>query len=124
MADSIVLRPELREMLENNTGQDSRTLNDLVNEAVSQYAYRLQREKIERETAAYERMHSSIRDQFLGQWVAIHNGYLVDHDCDLAVLHRRVRERFGRTAVLLRQVRESPVDEIWRRTRSTGRITP
>jgi hypothetical protein len=97
-------------------------LNDLVNEAVSQYAYRLQREKIERETAAYERMHNSIRDRFLGQWVAIHNGHLVDHDCDLAALHRRVRERFGRTAVLLRQVRESPVEEIRLRTRSTGRI--
>ncbi|HEY7067567.1 MAG TPA: DUF5678 domain-containing protein [Chloroflexota bacterium] len=121
MADAIVLRPELREMLENNAEHDSRTLNDLVNDAVREYAYRLQREKIDREAEAYTRLHCGLRDKFLGQWVAIHDGQLVDHDADSGALYHRIRAKFGRTAVLIRRVSERPDDEIWIRTPSTGK---
>jgi hypothetical protein len=62
MADAIVLRPDLREALENTAEQEARTLDDLVNEAVGQYVFRLQQKKIEREAAAYERMHPDLRD--------------------------------------------------------------
>jgi hypothetical protein len=122
MADGIVLRPNLRETLERNAEQESRTLNDLVNEAVSQYVHRLEQEKILREAEAYERMHSDLRARFLGQWVAVHNQQLVDHDSDQQALYRRVREQFGHTAVLMRRVGETPVETIWLRTRSTGKL--
>jgi predicted DNA-binding protein len=121
MADVIVLRPDLREALENTAEQEARTLSDLVNEAVDEYVFRLQQKKIDREVKAYERLHPDLRERFLGQWVAIHEGQLVDHDSDQRALYHRLRERFGRTSVLMKQVRESPIDEIWWRTPSTGK---
>src|SRR5690348_12440163 len=106
MADVIVLRPDLREALENTAEQEARTLSDLVNEAVDEYVFRLQQKKIDREVKAYERLHPDLRERFLGQWVAIHEGQLVDHDSDQRALYHRLRERFGRTSVLMKQVRE------------------
>ena len=76
MADVIVLRPDLREALENTAEQEARTLSDLVNEAVDEYVFRLQQKKIDREVKAYERLHPDLRERFLGQWVAIHEGQL------------------------------------------------
>ena len=124
MTDAIVLRPDLREALERSAERESRTLNDIVNEAVSLYVHRMQQEKIDREAEAYKRMYNTLRDRFLGRWVAIHNQQVIDHDSDSQALYRRVRQRFGRTSVLIRQVSERPVDEIWMRTPATGKQTP
>ena len=124
MADGIVLRDDLREILESNALQESRSLNDIVNEAVGLYVHRMQQAKIDREVEAYERMHSKLRDRFLGQWVAIHDQQLVDYDADREPLYRRIRNRFGRTSVLIRRVSESPIHEIWMRTPSTGKRAP
>ncbi len=121
MADPIVLRPDLCEALERNAEEESRTVSDLVNEAVSEYVFHLQQKKIEREAAAYEQMHPDLRERFLGQWVAIHDGQLVDHDSDRMALYRRVRARFPHTAILVHRVVETPFETIWMRTRSTGK---
>ena len=40
------------------------------------------RAAMQREIAAYEAMHSTLVPQFLGYYVAIHQGHLVDHDLD------------------------------------------
>ena len=124
MADGIVLRADLREALESSAAGESRTLNDLVNDAVDLYLHRLQQEKIDREAAAYERLHAQLRDEFRGQWVAIHDQQLVDHDPDSEPLYRRVRERYGRTSVLIRRVADSPTEEVWMRTPERGKRAP
>ena len=38
-------------------------------------------------------------------------------------LYRRVRAKYGQIAVLLRQVKEQPYEEIWLRTPSTSKVT-
>jgi len=124
MTDAIVLRPDLREVLERSAERESRTLNDIVNEAVGLYVHRMQQAKIDREAEAFERMYGSLRGKFSGKWAAVHNQQLVDHDSDSQALYRRVRKKFGRTSVLIRQVSERPVDEIWMRTPATGKRTP
>jgi hypothetical protein len=124
MADTIVLRSDLQEVLESAAARESRTLNDVVNEALGWYVQRLQEEKIDREAAAYERLHGSLRDRFSGRWVAIHNQQVVDNDSDHQALYHRVRNIFGRTPVLIRRVTESPIAEIWMRTPSTGKQSP
>jgi hypothetical protein len=43
----------------------------------------------------------------LGEYVAIHNSQVVDHDIDIRALHLRIRHRFGRMPVLIRQVTQS-----------------
>jgi hypothetical protein len=119
--EAIVLSPELEESLQHDAALEARSVNELVNEAVARYLRDRQREKIARETAAFERLHPRLRRDHPGRWVAIHDGVLVDHDADVSALVSRVRAAFGRTSVLIRQVRDEPTGEIRWRTPSTGR---
>lgn len=110
--ETIVLRPELQESLERDAVRESRTVSDLVNEAVTRYLRDRETAKLERETAAYEHLHRELVREHLGQWVAIHDGALVDHDSDVSALYQRIRERYGRTSVLIREVREEPAGDL------------
>ncbi len=116
--ETITLRADLQEALEKDAELESRSVNDIVNEAVERYLREQQRAKLDSEIEAYEAMHPELREKHFGQWVAVHNRQLVDHDPDHAELYRRVRVRYGRTSVLIRQVHEQPVEEIWIRTPS------
>ncbi|MFZ2362168.1 MAG: DUF5678 domain-containing protein [Anaerolineae bacterium] len=119
--DTIVLEPNLRAWLEQDAEQDTRSINNLINEAVAQYLRERQQAKLDREIVAYEAMHSQLALDHAGEWVAIHQQELVDHDRDRVALYRRIRSRFGRTSVLIRQVMDNPMEEVWLRTPSTGR---
>lgn len=118
----IVLRPELRDALEKSV-EDEADLSDLVNEAVARYVRERQRAKLDHEILAYDAMRPELKQQYLDRWVAIHHRELVDHDDDVSALYQRVRARYGRTPVLIRQVKEGPSNEIRIRTPSTGRVT-
>jgi hypothetical protein len=120
--DAIVLEPNLRAWLEQDARQDARDVNDLINEAVAQYLRERQQSKLDLEIAAYESMHADLLREYTGEWVAIHRQELVDHDLDRVALYRRIRNRYGRTSVLLREVTADPVEEVWMRTPSTGKV--
>lgn len=121
---SIVLQPTLEARLEQDATLASRNLNEIVNEAVARYLREHQRAKLDDEITAYEGMFDSLRTRYFGEWVAIHDRELVDHDPDGAALYQRIRTRFGNTSVLIRQVTDQRVEEIWMRTPSSGHIGP
>ena len=56
------------------------------------------------EVQAYIALHPSLLQHYLGQWVAIYQGELVDHDWDEEALMLRRLQRFPEEAVLIRQV--------------------
>lgn len=119
--DTIALRTDLRETLEKDAEQEARSVNEIVNEAVERYLRERQLAKLDAEIAAYEQLHPELRQKYFGHWVALHEQKLVDHDSDRAALYGRVRARYGRTAVLIRQVTEQPGMEIWVRTPGIGK---
>lgn len=123
ISEPIVLRPELQDFLEKSAQQEAKSINDVMNEALEYYFHARQLEKINEEIEAYEAMHSILWKRMPGEWVAIHNQQLIDHDTDDVALYRRIRAQYGRTSILLRRVKETPVEEIWIRTRSRGRVT-
>ncbi len=120
--EAIVLRADLREAVEKDAVQEARSINEIVNEAVEQYVRERQRIKLDREIAAYEAMHAELRQKYFGQWVAVHEQKLIDHDEDRAALYRRVRAKLGSLPVLIRQVTAQTDEDIWMRTPSTGKI--
>jgi len=122
MSTTITLRSDLSEPLQASAQQQDTTVDNLVNEAVERYLREEQRHKIDQEIAAYERLHPQLWRTLPGQWVAVDNGKVVDQDQDRAALYRRIRAAYGRTAVLIRQVKADVVEEIWVRTPSTGRV--
>lgn len=63
---------------------------------------------VEREEVAFHRLHPDLRRDYPGQFVAIHNETVVDHDGDQVALFLRVRQRFPGQFVWVAPVRESP----------------
>lgn len=109
---SITLQPQLMEQLEKIASERDVRPGELVESALRTYLRQLDREKIKAEVAAFQAMHTELAEQYMGEYVAIHDGGVVDHDRDFRALHSRVRQRFGRQAVLLRRVEAGP-DREW-----------
>ena len=61
---------------------------------------------IEREMAAYRAMYTSLVPEYLGSYVAIKDGELVDVDADKQQLIERINSRYGGDFVLIHPVQE------------------
>jgi len=108
MSTTITLQQRLVEQLEQVAVQRSVEAKELVETAVRAYLRQMEREKIKAEAEAFCSMHAELAEKYLGQYVAIHDGKVVDHDEDFQTLHSRIRQLFGRQPVLLRQVEVEP----------------
>lgn len=57
--------------------------------------------KIRAEAGAWRSLPPTIRRSYGDDFVAVHNGEVVDHEADRLTLYRRVRMRFGDIPVLI-----------------------
>ncbi len=105
---AMILSPELTGELEQVAAARDVKPEDLLAEAVRSYLRQLERDKIKAEAEAFRQLHPQLVTQYLGQYVAIHQGQLVDHGPEFEALHRRIRRQFGRQAVLIRRVTPEP----------------
>jgi uncharacterized iron-regulated protein len=68
------------------------------------------------EEAAYQAMHAELVCSHLGDYVAIYQGQLVDHDADELHLLRRLDTAYPNKVVLMKQVRTTPQIELHHRS--------
>lgn len=66
-------------------------------------------EAMEREKAFFATQQPTLQRRYPGEFVAIHEGRVIDHDPNLALLHRRVVKVVGAMPVLLKRV-DDPVN--------------
>ncbi len=85
---------------------------ELIYATVREYLDRLAEQKIIAESEAFRAMHAELLHQYRDEYVAVHDGEVVDHDEDICALNHRIRARYGRRAVLLQQVTEQPEIEL------------
>jgi hypothetical protein len=102
------LQPELMKQLEQIAVEQEVKPEELLETAVRAYLRQIERETIKAEADAFRSMHAEMVREYLGQYVAVHNGQVVDHDQDFQSLHNRIRQRFGHRPVLLRRVEAEP----------------
>jgi hypothetical protein len=105
---AITLRPDLLEDVTRLAEQQKVAPEEIFAAALRRYLRDAQEHKIQKEAESFRALHPELVKQYLGQVVAIHEGQVVDHDTDFELLHQRIRQRFGRTAVLLRRVEPTP----------------
>jgi hypothetical protein len=106
------LQPGLQQELVYAAEMVGADIPTLLDQAVREYLDRLAEQKIIAESEAFRAMHAELLQQYRGEYVAVHNGKVVDHDEDVCALNRRIRARYGRQAVLLQQVTERPEVEL------------
>lgn len=104
---TVVVEPEMYKRIEEVATEYEASTDEIFVEAVRSYLWDLQRLKISEESEIYRQRYPDLRDQYQGQYIAMHNGQVVDHDVDFKSLRQRVRQRFGRTPVLMTLVRGS-----------------
>lgn len=73
----------------------------------SRFSVDPRRAEMSREVQAYEAQHPELASKYLGQFVAFHNGKLVDVDSERQQLRRRIRTKYGDQIVLIRQVQDT-----------------
>lgn len=82
------------------------TLEDVITEPTSEAD--LPEENIERERSAFLALHTQLKKNYLGQYVAIFAQQLVDHDAELKSLYQRIRQKYPDEFVLIRRVEANP----------------
>ncbi|MBK8430541.1 MAG: hypothetical protein IPL28_04315 [Chloroflexi bacterium] len=87
-------------------------VSNLVEQTLAPFPSHPQRPAMLRETAVFERLHPQLTMDYLGQYVAITKGKLVDHDADGVALLHRIREAYPNQVVLCRKVEETAAIEL------------
>jgi len=103
-----VQRRGLIERIQQLAQESNRDTTQIVEDAVQAYLDQLEREKIHKETEAFWAMQADLVVQYLGEYVALHQGQVVDHDPDIVCLEQRVAEKLGDVAVLIAPVTGEP----------------
>ncbi len=105
---TVVVELELYKRIEEAAVEHEASTDEIFAEAVRSYLWDLRRRKISEESKIYRQRYPELKDRYLGQYIAMHKGQVVDHDTDFKLLRQRVRKRFGRTPVLMTLVKDSP----------------
>ena len=88
----------------------NRTIEDAAQEAIDQVVLGKEsvaasttnpEDKIRREAETWRTLPSAERTHYRGQFVAVHEGNVVDHDPDRRQLYLRVRQKWGKTPILI-----------------------
>lgn len=112
---TMTIEPALYQRMMQTASTQDVTPEDVLQEALRHYFWDLDRGKIRDEARQYRQKHAQLKEAFLGQFIAIHEGQVVDHDAEFAPLYKRVREKFAPLPVMITQVKDSADEMITRR---------
>lgn len=101
MVNIALSEPKLIEEIIEIAEHEGQSANDFVLEAVQRYIALYRQKRIQAETEAWYRIPEMIRQRYVGQYVAVTGGEIVDSDPDRLTLYHRIKERFGREPVLI-----------------------
>ncbi len=82
--------------------------SDLAEKAIRRYLRQEAEKKIAREAAAYRAQHPQLLAQYADQYIAMHQGQVIDTDTDQMALFLRIRKAYPHIGILIQQVKEEP----------------
>ncbi|HID53592.1 MAG TPA: hypothetical protein EYP41_16360 [Anaerolineae bacterium] len=105
---TITVDSKLYKQLEEVAQTQQSKPEDIADEAFRLYLWEQSRRKIAEESASYRLQHNALKTKYLGQYIAMRQGEVVDHDPDFTALYGRVRQRYGQTPVMITRVEDQP----------------
>jgi len=105
---TVTIEPELYERVADAAQREKAGVEQVLQMALRRYLWELARRKIAEESAVYRRRHSELKKQYLGEYIAMVDGEVVDHGRDFQALRRRISKRYGRIPVMMTLVEDSP----------------
>ena len=108
MLTTITLKPEMAEQINQMADSNRVPVEDFVESILQKEIREFRREKIRAEAKAFDEQKASLLERYRGEYVAVHEGKMIDHDLSLGALHLRMYAKLGRIPVLLKRVTEEP----------------
>jgi hypothetical protein len=106
---NLIIPNSLLERARQLAKRQDRQVQEVVAEALEQGLPLLETSVIpdvwEQEEEAFRAMHATWREQYAGEYVAVYQGQLVDHDFSFGALLERIEMRYPDQSVLIRPVR-------------------
>ena len=103
---TVAVEPQLYSRVEEAALEHQVSIDEILATAFRLYLWELDRRQISEESTIYRQRFAELKAQYLGQYIAMHNGQVVDHDADFQALRQRIRQRFGRTPVMITLVED------------------
>lgn len=97
----IRLHEPLASQIQREAEEYGLAVEQFIESAIRHYRFQAQREKINAESAWWNGLASEKRTRYLGEFVAVHRREVVDHDTNEDELRRRIRAKYGKTAILI-----------------------
>ncbi|MBI3914387.1 MAG: hypothetical protein HY327_09415 [Chloroflexi bacterium] len=107
--DTLALRPNLIDPLKNEAARRKTSVEALANDWLEEQLWEAKRKKINEEAERFRAQHAKLLEKHAGEYVAMRDGVVIDHDLDLLTLHQRVRNQYGDEPILMAPVTSSPV---------------
>ena len=108
---TVNLKQDIANQILSLVGENQASIKAFVDKALRAYLAQLRREKIRAETEAFTQQRQELLAKYAEQYIAMHDGQVIDHDPDLRILHLRVFDQLGQTPVLLKKVTDQPGQE-------------
>ncbi len=105
---TITFKPEVAEQITMFANEKHINAETIVDEALRTHLLKLRREKMDVELAEFHKQKEALLAQYRGEYIAMYQGKVIDHDQSLWAMHRRVFETLGRVVVLMKKVSEEP----------------
>lgn len=97
----IVVHEPLASYIRQEAEAEGIGVESLLDAALRHYRFEAQRKKINSEAEWWRALPAEARAPYAGESVAVHNRQVVDHDHDEEALRKRVRIKYGKTAILI-----------------------
>jgi hypothetical protein len=104
----IAIRDELIRSVEKLAQDQGTDAESLVNAWIERELALAREQRIREESARFRTQHSALHAAYAGEYVAMRDGQVLDHDPDVQALYLRMHERFGDEPILIAPVTETP----------------
>jgi len=96
---TVTVDPALYEQLQHAAQDRHADPDEIAAAALRAYLWELDRLAISDESRRYREQHADIKSKYLGQYIAMHGGKVVDHDATFEALRQRIRAHYGQQPV-------------------------
>jgi hypothetical protein len=106
---TVPLRSNLADQLQNEAARRHTSVETLANDWLEEQLWQAKRKKIDEEAERFRAQHTQLLARYGGQFVAMRDGVVIDHDPDLIALHSRVRAQYGDEPILMAPLTAEPI---------------
>jgi hypothetical protein len=97
----IILGEPLASQIRQEANAQGVDIEKYLESVLRHYRFQSQQAKVAAETEWWSQQSDEVKSKYAGEFVAIHQQAVIDHDKDEDALRKRIRSGYGKTAILL-----------------------